>query len=177
MQINLNKLKKETHTHTKFIFCTNRNWNDSRRITFLLNFFLLLFFVFFFFNNFTILYWFCHISTWIRHRYTRVPHPEPSFLPVPSLWVIPMHQPQASSIVHGTWTGNSFHTWYFMCFNAILPNLPTLFLSLSHRVQKTVLYISVSFAVYKKKKKKKNLPATQETQVQFLDQEDPLEKG
>ena len=50
MQINLNKLKKETHTHTKFIFCTNRNWNDSRRITFLLNFFLLLFFVFFFFS-------------------------------------------------------------------------------------------------------------------------------
>ena len=30
-------------------------------------------------------------------------------------------------------------------FNAILPNLPTL--SLSHRVHKTVLYISVSFAV------------------------------
>ena len=29
--------------------------------------------------------------------------------------------------------------------NAILPNLPTL--SLSHRVHKTVLYISVSFAV------------------------------
>ena len=31
------------------------------------------------------------------------------------------------------------------CFNAILPNHPTL--SLSHRVQKTVLYICVSFAV------------------------------
>ena len=37
----------------------------------------------------------------------------------------------------------SFHTWYFTCFNAILPNLPTL--SLSHSVHKTVLYISVSF--------------------------------
>ena len=23
------------------------------------------------------MYWFCHISTCIRHRYTRVPHPEP----------------------------------------------------------------------------------------------------
>ena len=38
----------------------------------------------FFFNfilfNFTILYWFCHISKWICHRYTRVPHPEPSSL-------------------------------------------------------------------------------------------------
>ena len=39
----------------------------------------------------------------------------------------------------------SFHTWYYTCFIAILPNLPTL--SLSHRVHKTVLYISVSFAV------------------------------
>ena len=35
---------------------------------------------FFFFFNFTILYWFGHISTWIHHRYTRVPHPEPSSL-------------------------------------------------------------------------------------------------
>ena len=69
----------------------------------------------------------------------------PPSLPTPSLWVVPVHQPQASSIVHRTWTGNSFHTWYFTCFNAILPNLPTL--SLSHRVRKTVLYISVSFAV------------------------------
>ena len=79
------------------------------------------------------------------HRYTRVPHPEPSSLPVPSLWVVPVPQPQASSIVHQTWTGNLFHIWYYTCFNAILPNHPTL--SLSHRVQKTVLYISVSFAV------------------------------
>ena len=28
-------------------------------------------------NYFTILYWFCHTSTWIRHGCTRVPHPEP----------------------------------------------------------------------------------------------------
>ena len=30
------------------------------------------------FFDFTILYWFCHISKWIHHRYTCVPHPEPS---------------------------------------------------------------------------------------------------
>ena len=72
-------------------------------------------------------------------------NPPPSSLPIPSLCVIPVHQPQASSIVHQTWTGDLFHTWYYTCFNAILPNLPTL--SLSHRVHKTVLYISVSFAV------------------------------
>ena len=49
---------------------------------------------FFLFFNFTILYWFCHISTWIRHRYTRVPHPEPSSLlpphsiPLGFFWMI-----------------------------------------------------------------------------------------
>ena len=72
-------------------------------------------------------------------------NPPPSSLSIPSFWVIPVYQPQASSIVHRTWTGDSFHIWYYTCFNAILANHPTL--SLSHRVQKTVLYISVSFAV------------------------------
>ena len=45
------------------------------------------------------------------------------------LWVIPVHQPQASSIVHQTWTGDSFHKWYYTYFNAILPNHPSLSLS------------------------------------------------
>ena len=41
---------------------------------------LFIFFNFILFLNFTILYWFWHISKWIRHRYTCVPHPEPSSL-------------------------------------------------------------------------------------------------
>ena len=58
----------------------------------------------------TILYWFCHISTWIRHGYTRVPHPEPPshFPPHTIPLVIPVHQPQASCFMHRTWTGDSF---------------------------------------------------------------------
>ena len=43
--------------------------------------------------NFTILYWFCHISKWIRHRYTCVPHPEPSSLLPPH--TIPLGRPSA----------------------------------------------------------------------------------
>ena len=86
-----------------------------------------------------------------QHEFTTGIHvfpilnPPLSSFPIPSLWVIPVHHPQASSIMHQTWTGDSFHIWYYTCFNAILPNHPTL--ALSHRVQKTVLYICVSFAV------------------------------
>ena len=50
-------------------------------------------FVLFYFFNFTILYWFCHISTWIRHRYTRVPHLEPFSLLPPC--TIPLGHPSA----------------------------------------------------------------------------------
>ena len=42
----------------------------------------LLFFQILFYFYFTMLYWFCHTSTWILHGCTRVPNPEPlSHLP------------------------------------------------------------------------------------------------
>ena len=41
------------------------------------------------------MYWFCHILKWIRHRHTRVPHPEPSFLLPPH--TIPLGRPSASA--------------------------------------------------------------------------------
>ena len=85
-----------------------------------------------------------HVSTLGVHVFP-ILKPPPTSLSIPSPWVIPVHQPWASCILHQTWTGNSFHIRYYTCFNAILPNPPTL--SLSHRVHKTVLYISVSFAV------------------------------
>ena len=47
----------------------------------------------FFVLNFIILYWFCQISKWIRHRYTCVPHPEPSSLLPPH--TIPLGRPSA----------------------------------------------------------------------------------
>ena len=52
----------------------------------------------FFFLNFTILYWFCHISTCIHHRYTRVPHPEPSSLLPPCTIPLGRPSPPAPSI-------------------------------------------------------------------------------
>ena len=49
--------------------------------------------VFFFFNYFTILYWFCHTSTWIRLGCTRVPNPEPPSHLLPH--TIPLGHPSA----------------------------------------------------------------------------------
>ena len=50
-------------------------------------------FFFLLFLNFTILYWFCQISKWMHHRYTCVPHPEPSSLLPPH--TIPLGRPSA----------------------------------------------------------------------------------
>ena len=109
--------------------------------------FLRVFFSFFFFFFLTLQY--CiglaihqHESTMGIHAFPILNLP-PISLPVLSLWVIPVHQPQASCILHRTWTGYSFLI-YYTCFNAILPNHPPL---PSPRVQRTVLYTCVSFAV------------------------------
>ena len=63
-------------------------------------------------NYFTILYWFCHTSTWIRHRCTCVPHPEPpSLLP---LCTIPLGHPSAPAL------SNQYHAsnldWRFISY-------------------------------------------------------------
>ena len=91
---------------------------------------------------------FCHTFTWISHGCTCVPHsePPPTSLPIPSLRVIPLHQPWAPCLMHWTWTGHLFHIWQYTCFSAILSNHPTF--TFSHRVQKSVLYICVSFATF-----------------------------
>ena len=71
-------------------------------------------------------------------------------LPLPSHTIPPGHpSAPAPSILYQTWTGDSFLIWYYTCFHDIPPNHPTL--SLFHRVQKTVLYICVSFAVLQRK--------------------------
>ena len=78
----------------------------------------------------------------------------PTSFPIPSLWVIPVHQAQASCIMHGTWTGDSFHIYsgiYFiyiqniydiiyvsMPFSQIIPPFP------SPTESKRLFYTSVS---------------------------------
>ena len=94
---------------------------------------------------FTILYWFCLTSTCICHGWTRVPILN---LPPPSTY----HRSRSSQCtspklpVSCIQPGLAIHFLYdiihvLMPFSQIIPP------SLSHRVQKTVLYICVSFAV------------------------------
>ena len=94
------------------------------------------FFFLFYFKNFIIIIMiilqYCigfaihqHASATGVHVFPILNAPPTSF-PIPSLWVLPVHQPQASCILHRTWTGDSFLIWYYTCFNAILPNHPPL---------------------------------------------------
>ena len=90
---------------------------------------------------------FCHTLTWISHGFTCIPHPDPpSHLP---LHLIPLGLPSAPGpstyLMHPAWAGDLFHPRQYTCFDAVLSKHPTL--AFSHRVQKSVLYISVSFSV------------------------------
>ena len=106
-------------------------------------FFILIFTLFYF----TILYWLCHTLTWIHHGCTWIPkHELPSHLPS---HIISLDHPRAPApiilypVSNIDWQLISYMIVYM--FQCHLPNHPTL--SLSLWVQKSVLYICVSFAV------------------------------
>ena len=113
---------------TTMIFCFTYCWFFFKKINYLF--------------YFTILYWFCHTLTWIHHECTCIPHPETlsNLLPHP----IPLVHPSApapSTLYHASNLDWQFIThmifYMFQCHSPIS----------SHRVQKTVQYICISFAV------------------------------
>ena len=82
------------------LFVSWRNVYLKVRITFL---------KFYFIFNFTILYWFCHISIWICHRHTRVLHPESSSILPPC--TIPLGE--ILFIMEKMWTVQILIIWNF----------------------------------------------------------------
>ena len=86
---------------------------------------------------------FCHTLTWISHGFTCVPHlnPPPTSLPIPSLWVIPVHQPWAlvSCIQPGlVICFRRDNIYVSMLFSQIIPPSP------SPIESKSLFYTSVS---------------------------------
>ena len=96
---------------------------DIRKIN-ILEFFLYYFLKYFLLYNIVLVL--PYINMHMPVRVFPILTPPPTSLTIPSLWVIPVHQPQASCILHRTWTGDSFLIWYYTCFNGILPNHPPL---------------------------------------------------
>ena len=91
----------------------------SHSVVFLYFFFFLyflIFFPFFVFFYFTILYWFCHTSTWIRHGCTRVPHPEHAPLP-PCTITLGHPSAPAPSILYpaSNLDGHLLFAWSYNC--------------------------------------------------------------
>ena len=107
-------------------------------------FLFLIFYYFILYFKFTILYWFCHISKWIHHRYTCVPHLEPSSLLPPC--TIPLGRPstpapsiQLLCIKPGLATHFIYDIIHVsMPFSQIIPPSP------SPTESKRLFYISVS---------------------------------
>ena len=90
---------------------------------------------------------FCHTSTWISHGCTCVPHPEPpSHLPPNPIPHGHRSSSTLSTLSHASnldwWSISHMIIYVFQCYS-----LKSSTLAFSHRVQKSVLYICVSFAV------------------------------
>ena len=107
----------------------------------------LLFFLNFAFFYLTIFYWFCHTSTCICHGCTRVPNPEPpSHLP-PHTIPLGRTSAPAPSILYPASNLDWLFVSYMILYMFQCHSHKSSTLSLSHRVQNTVLYICVSFVV------------------------------
>ena len=120
-------------------------------------------------NHFTILYWFCHTSTWIRHRYTCVPHLEPpSHLPPHTIPLGPPSAPAPSILYPASnldWRFISCMILYmFQCHSPIFKLLLSNFESKNLWSKFSIIDKSISISIFRyqekeeRKKQKKISP-------------------
>ena len=116
-------------------------------------------------NYFTILYWFCHTSTYIRHRYTRVLHPEPpSVLPPRTITLGRSSAPTPSIQYHASnldcrfisymilymlqcHSPKSFHPLHLPQSPKVCSIHPCLFCCLAYRVIVTIFLNSILYVL------------------------------
>ena len=123
----IHKLYKHSHQHTFYLFFLlffnfflflgfwPRGMQDLRSLV-------VVFYIFFNFILFNLQY--CIGFAMYQNESTTGIHVFPILnLPVPSLRVVPVHKPQASSIVHWTWTGDSFSQFLRLHPSTAFPTL------------------------------------------------------
>ena len=95
------EIKYHSHHITSRVYIFNMTYHCccefwSRGLRWYLTDYCTIFFSFIFISwrLITLQYWsgFCYTLTWVSHGFTCAPHPNPPFLPIPSLWVFPVHQ-------------------------------------------------------------------------------------
>ena len=101
-------------------------------------------------NYFTTLYWFCHTSTWIRHRYTCVSHPEPpSPIPPCTILLVRLSAPAPSIQYHALsldWWFISYMILYMFQWHSPKSSHPDFYfiIFLLYNIVLVLLYINMN---------------------------------
>ena len=109
------------------------------------------YFIYFFFY-FTILYWFCHTSTWISHGCTHVPNPEPTSHLPPHIITLGHPSAPAPSMLYPAsdidWRFNSYMIVYMLeCHSPKSPHPLPLPLSPKVRYTHLCLFCCLAYGV------------------------------